>query len=90
MDEIPAPSAHLSLPQDLIECAAGLSVKGEGQGLEGGSAVERLADAMARIASVSADVEAALKEIKELLEVSLVHRVRYMLPFMSGTMHSLF
>ena len=36
--------------------------------MKGEDAVGRLADAMKRIASVSADVEASLKEIKNMLE----------------------
>ena len=66
LDEIPAADANLSLPQQVIECAAGLSVKGGET-----SAVGRLAEAMGRIASVSADVEAALGEIRDMLEVNL-------------------
>lgn len=61
LEEIPNPGDHLALPQEVIECAAGLSAKD--------NAVQKLTDAMSRIAAVSADVQASLNEIKEMLEV---------------------
>ena len=54
--------AHVALPAELIEAAAALSVKEE-------DPAARLTEAMARIASVSADVEAGIRETKEMLEV---------------------
>jgi tyrosine-protein phosphatase non-receptor type 23 len=65
MEEIPNPGDHIALPQELIEVAAGLSMKD--------NAVKKLTDAMARIAAVSADVQASLNEIKEILVVSFSH-----------------
>ncbi len=56
LEEVPNPGDHISMPQELIECAAGLSVKED--------AVKKLTEAMARIAAVSADVQASLNEIK--------------------------
>ena len=63
LNQIPNPGDHISLPQEVIECAASLAAKD--------NAVEKLTDAMDRIAAVSADVETSLNEIKELLDVSL-------------------
>lgn len=53
---------HLSLPQELIEAAAGLSVQRE-------DVVKKLVDAMGAIAAVAADVDSNLKQIREFLEV---------------------
>ena len=63
LDEIPQPSDHLGLPQELIECAAAFSVKED--------AIKRLTEAMGRIASISADVESEINEIEELLKVTI-------------------
>jgi len=60
IQDIPGPADHISLPQELIECAAGLSVRP--------SAVNQLGEAMAKLASVSAEVEASLREIQGLLK----------------------
>jgi tyrosine-protein phosphatase non-receptor type 23 len=59
LDDIPPPT-DLELPQELIECAAGLSVRPE--------AVPQLQEAMAKLASVSSDVESSLAEIQALLK----------------------
>ena len=55
---IPNPTFTHSLPQELVECAAGLSVRPE--------AVSKLEDAMAKLASRSANVEASLREIQQM------------------------
>ena len=60
LEEVPNPGDHISLPQEVIECAASLSAKD--------NAVDKLTDAMDRIAQVSADVETSLKEIKTILD----------------------
>ena len=52
----------MSLPQELIEAAAGLSVQKE-------DVVKKLVDAMGSIAAVAADVETNMKQIREFLEV---------------------
>ncbi len=72
LEEIPRPDADLALPQEVIECAAALSVKGGGNAAEDGggmAAVSKLEDAMERIDNISQEVEGALKEIKNMLEV---------------------
>ncbi len=56
---------HLSMPQELIEAAAGLSVQKE-------DVVKKLVEAMASIAAVAADVEANLRQIREYLEVKQI------------------
>ena len=57
------------LPQELIEVAAKLSVSSENENTSGrGTTASKLAEAMERIASVSTDVEASIKEIKHCLE----------------------
>jgi peroxiredoxin len=48
--------------QELIECAAGISFKGD-------NVTKELKDAMARIAGISADVESSITEIREALKV---------------------
>ncbi len=69
LEEVPRPDAGLSLPQEVVECAAGLSVKGGGgEGGGAAAAVQRLEDAMDRIDAISQEVESGLKEIKEMLE----------------------
>ena len=60
LEEVPNPGDHLALPKEIIECAAGLSAKD--------NAVPKLTEAMSRIAAVSADVQASLNEIKEMLD----------------------
>ena len=62
LDEVPQPGDHLSLPQEVIECAAAVSVKGE-------DVTRELKEAMARIASISADVETSISEMREDLKV---------------------
>ena len=52
----------MSLPPELIEAAAGLSVQKE-------DVVKKLIDAMGSLAAVAADVATNLKEIREYLEV---------------------
>ena len=53
----------------LIECAAAVSVKGDSDD-DGGCGVTReLKEAMARIASISADVESSISEMREDLKV---------------------
>ncbi len=75
LEEIPRPDADLALPQEVIECAASFSVKGGGGTSEDGgsgggeAAVNKLSDAMDRIATISDEVEGALTEIKKMLEV---------------------
>ena len=59
LEDVP-PATDLELPQELIECAAGLSVRPE--------AVQQLQEAMAKLASVSSDVESSLQEIQALLK----------------------
>ena len=56
------------LPQELIEVAAKLSVSSENEKSGRGTTASKLAEAMERIASVSTDVEASIKEIKHCLE----------------------
>ena len=56
------------LPQELIEVAAKLSVSSENESSGRGTTASKLAEAMERIASVSTDVEASIKEIKHCLE----------------------
>ncbi len=58
------PGDHLSMPQELIEAAAGLSVQKE-------DVVKKLVEAMASIAAVAADVESNLRQIREYLEVNM-------------------
>ena len=58
---VPKPDDQIALPQELIEVAASLSVKGED------SVIGHLKSAMARIAAVSAEVETSLKEIRQYL-----------------------
>ena len=55
--------------QELIECAAGLSVRPE--------AVSQLQDAMAKLASVSADVESSLSEIQAMLQEEKANEKEY-------------
>ena len=55
----------MSMPQELIEAAAGLSVQKE-------DVVKKLVEAMASIAAVAADVEANLRQIREYLEVKVI------------------
>lgn len=53
LEDIPE-TAHLtSMPQEIIDCCAGLSVRPQ--------CVPQLQQAMAKLASVSADVEASLQ-----------------------------
>ena len=59
---VPKPDEHIALPQELIEVAASLSVKGED------NVTVHLKNAMSRIAAVSAEVEASLKEIRDILK----------------------
>ena len=61
LEDIPDTESLRSLPSELIECAAGLSVRPQ--------CVSQLQQAMAKLASVSADVEASLQEIQEMLKV---------------------
>ena len=68
LEDIPKPGDHIALPQEVIESAANLSAKG--------NAVEKLTDAMKRIAAVSADVQSSLDEIREMLEVSCYVQTR--------------
>ena len=57
-----------SLSQELIECAAAVSVKGDD---DSGDVTRELKEAMARIASISADVESSITEMREDLKVRL-------------------
>ena len=59
---VPKPDEHIALPQELIEVAASLSVKGED------NVTVHLKTAMSRIAAVSAEVETSLKEIRDILK----------------------
>ena len=52
LEEIPNPGDQIALPAEVIECAANLSAKE--------NAVQKLTDAMKRIAAVSADVQFSL------------------------------
>ena len=54
------PTGELDLPQELIECCAGLSVRR--------NAVPQLQEAMAKLASVSSEVESSLAEIQAMLK----------------------
>ena len=51
----------------LIECAAAVSVKGDSD--DDGGVTRELKEAMARIASISADVESSISEMREDLKV---------------------
>ena len=62
----------------LIECAAAVSVKGDSDD-DGGGVTRELKEAMARIASISADVESSISEMREDLKV----RKMLNLPFQS-------
>ena len=53
----------------LIECAAAVSVKGDSDDDGGGGVTRELKEAMARIASISADVESSISEMREDLKV---------------------
>ena len=70
LEEIPKAGDNIAMPEEVIECAANLSAKG--------NAVEKLTDAMKRIAAVSADVQFSLDEINEMLEVGvqLYHAIK--------------
>ena len=57
LEDIPG---ELELPQELIECCAGLSVRR--------NAVPQLQEAMAKLASVSSEVESSLAEIQAMLK----------------------
>ena len=57
LEDIPG---ELDLPQELIECCAGLSVRR--------NAVPQLQEAMAKLASVSSEVESSLAEIQAMLK----------------------
>ena len=59
---VPKPDEQIALPQELIEVAASLSVKGED------NVTVHLKNAMARIAAVSAEVETSLREIRDCLK----------------------
>ena len=54
------PAVELDLPQELIECCAGLSDRR--------NAVPQLQEALARLASVSSEVESSLAEIQAMLK----------------------
>ena len=54
----------MSLPQELIEAAAGLSVQKE-------DVVKKLVEAMASISAVASDVESNIRQIREYLEVRI-------------------
>ena len=80
LDEIPNAGDHIALPQEVIECAASLAAKE--------NAVQKLTDAMARIANVSSDVQSSLDEIKS--KFSFSQFIRFELKNRSKLKNSIF
>ena len=68
---VPKPYEQIALPQELIEVAASLSVKGED------NVIGHLKTAMSRIAAVSAEVETSLKEINEMIKADVEKEGEY-------------
>ena len=60
LEDIPDSSSTASLPQEVVDCAAGLSVRPQ--------CVAQLQEGMGRLAGVSAEVEASLQETQALLK----------------------
>ena len=73
LDEIPGPKDHIALPNDLIECVANLSsissAETSGSADASKDVCQSMSEAMRRVASVTADVESSLQEVKDLLKV---------------------
>ena len=63
LEDIPDIDLLSEMPQEIIDCCAGLSVRPQ--------CVPQLQQAMAKLASVSADVEASLQEIQHMLKAGL-------------------
>ena len=60
LEDIPDTDSLASMPQEIVDCVAGLSVRPQ--------CVPQLQQAMAKLAGVSADVEASLQEIQHMLK----------------------
>ena len=60
LEDIPDTDSLSTMPQEIIDCVAGLSVRPQ--------CVPQLQQAMAKLAGVSADVEASLQEIQQMLK----------------------
>ena len=65
LDEIPNAKDHISLPADLIECVAELS-SGSSQDKD---VAKAMSESMRKVASVTADVEASIQDLKDMLKV---------------------
>ena len=61
LEQVPNAGDHIALPQELIESAAGLSGVHD-------NPVKKLSEKMAKLAGISADVQAGLDEVKEALD----------------------
>ena len=58
LEQVPNAGDHIALPQELIECAAGFSAVND-------NPVKKLSGAMAKLAGISADVQASINEIQD-------------------------
>ena len=70
LDEIPKANDHISLPADLIECVAELSTVA----VDGKDAAKAMSESMRKVASVTADVDASIQDLKDLLKASSRHQ----------------
>ena len=61
LEQVPNAGDHIALPQELIECAAELS------GVQD-KPVKKLSENMAKLAGISADVQAHLDSIQDIIE----------------------
>ena len=61
LEQVPNAGDHIALPQELIECAAELS------GVQD-KPVKKLSETMAKLAGISADVQAHLDSIQDIIE----------------------
>ena len=64
LEQVPNTGDHIALPQELIECAAGFSAVND-------NPVKKLSGAMAKLAEISADVQASINEIQVKIEKPL-------------------
>ena len=58
LEQVPNVGDQIALPQELIECAAGISAVND-------NPVKKLSGSMAKLAGISADVQASISEIQD-------------------------
>ena len=61
LEQVPNVGDQIALPQELIECAAGISAVND-------NPVKKLSGSMAKLAGISADVQASINEIQDAID----------------------